>query len=189
MYRKISVEELKKLPESQFVEVKKSLNLRKEGLESLDGMINADTRKGLVIFGIAPDGNIVGIEPGNLDKAQLTLAQYIRNKFDPPLVFNIEILECSGKCLAFVSAERAPNIPYHEFDGRAFIREGSSKRQLSLSEKQALTKRRDRDQHSGPWRCDKCGSFVAMLINIEMTDQGMRKSYKCKCGGEYWPFT
>lgn len=187
MCRQISLEEVRRLTESQFVEVKKSLSLRKEGLKALDGMINADTRKGQVIFGIAPHDNIVGIEPGNLDKAQRTLAQYGRNKFDPPLCLNIEILEHNGKYLVSVSAERALNIPYHEFDGRAFIREGSSTRQLSFTEKQALTKRRDRDQHSGPWRCDRCGSLVGILGNVKVTGQGMQKSYKCSCGGEYWP--
>jgi predicted HTH transcriptional regulator len=187
MYRKVTIQDIQKLVETQSAERKKSLSLQKEGMEALDGMVNTDSRKGLVIFGVAPDGTIVGIEPGNLDKAQLSLAQHIRTKFDPPLISNIEILECDGNHLILISAERLANTPYHEYDGRAFIREGSSKRQLSLSEKQSLTKRRDRDHHTGPWKCDKCGSLVGMLMSVELTNQGMKKTYKCGCGGEFWP--
>jgi predicted HTH transcriptional regulator len=88
-----------------------------------------------------------------------------------------------------LSGQRPRYIPLYEYDGRAFIKEGSIKRILSLQEKQSLLKRRDRASHNGPWVCDKCGSWVAMLSSIKFTAEGPKKSYDCKCGGEFWPAT
>jgi predicted HTH transcriptional regulator len=187
MHMQITPEEIQKLGERQTVEFKKSLSLQKEAMEALCGMINTDNGTGIVLFGVAPDGSIVGIEPGNLDSAQKSLAQTVRQKFDPPIICSIEIVECAGKSLVLLKADRAANVSYHEYDGRAYIREGSSKRQLSFNEKQHLSKKRNRGQHNGPWRCSRCGSFVGMLSSIVITDEGIKKSYDCPCGGEFWP--
>lgn len=186
---KESLQDILKRGESQLVEFKKSLSLTNEALKSLCGMINTDAAQGIVVFGVASNGTISGIEPGNLDNAQRTLSQRIRSKFDPPITASIETVEYSGSNLVLLSAKRDTQTPYHEFDGRAFIREGTTTRQLSLAEKHALVRRRNRDQHNGPWKCDKCGSLVGMLISYAITDQGMVRSYTCSCGGEYWPPT
>ena len=185
----IDLDEIRKLGETQKVEFKKSLSLRREALEALCGMINSDNAKGKVFFGVSPDGSIEWVEEGNLDSAQKNLVQHIRDKFEPPIICSIEVLQCEGKTLLLLEADRAPGVSYHEYDGRAFIREGSTRRQLSYDEKRQLSKKRDRDQHNGPWKCDRCGSFVGMLVSIELTEYGMKKNYKCNCGGEYWPAT
>jgi ATP-dependent DNA helicase RecG len=185
----ISQEEVEKLVESQTVELKKSLSELKEGCETLCGMINSDITKGKVIFGVSPDGKPCGIDPGNLDSAQRTIAQHIKQKFDPPIICIIEVLEFEDMHLLQVKANRMSGIAYHEYGGRAYIREGTTTRQLSHQEKQHLLKKRDRDHHNGPWKCDRCGSFVGMLVSVELTEQGMKKNYKCHCGGEYWPAT
>jgi predicted component of type VI protein secretion system len=174
-------------PESQQYEWKKSLSLQREGMQSLCGMINADCARGVVAFGVGPDGEIVGVEPGNLDRAQLSLSQLINNKFEPSIQCDIRVHDEAGKKIVVVSAERNRNVPYHEFDGRAYIREGTATRQLSLSEKQNFQRKRNRDLHPGPWKCDRCGSWVGMLISMVVTDRGVCKSYSCGCGGEYWP--
>ncbi len=185
----ISQKEVQKLIESQTVEYKKSLSLMKEALEALCGMINSDIATGSVLFGVSLDGGISGIEPGNLDSAQRTLAQHIRQKFDPPIICIIAVLECKDRHLIQLKADRAPGVAYHEYGGRAYIREGSTTRQLSYQEKQHLFRKRNRDQHNGPWKCDRCGSFVGMLSSIVFTDQGIKKTYDCDCGGEFWPAT
>ena len=183
------IEDLLSHGESQELEFKKSLSLTGEGLKTLCGMINTDYGRGTVIFGKNPDGGVDGIEPGNLDTAQQTLSQKIKTNFDPQIVTDISVVEYQGKNLLKISATRSPSIPYHEYNGRAFIREGTSTRQLTLSEKQSLSKRRDRDQHNGPWRCNKCGSFVGQLQQWIFTGSNSIKSYSCECGGEYWPVT
>ena len=183
----ITPEEVQKLGERQTVEFKKSLSLQREAMEALCGMVNSDNGTGVVLFGVAPNGSVAGVEPSNLDSAQKSLALTVRQKFDPPIICSIEIVECDGKSLVLLKADRAAGISYHEYDGRAYIREGSSRRQLSFDEKQRLSKKRNRDQHNGPWRCSRCGSFVGMLSSIVITAEGIKKSYDCQCGGEFRP--
>ena len=184
---RINPDEIRKLGETQTVEFKKSLSLQKEALRALCGMINSESSTGTVVFGVSPDGSISGIDPGSLDSIQRTLTQKVRQLFDPPIIPFVEVLECDNRHLIRLKADRAPGVPYHEYDGRAYIREGSTTRQLSYQEKQQLSKKRDRDQHSGPWKCDRCGGVVGTLSIMTITDEGVHKSYACRCGGEYWP--
>lgn len=173
--------------ESQTVEWKRSLALRDEGLQSLCAMVNSDAARGTVVFGISPDGSIAGVEPGNLDTAQQSISRAIGSGFEPRLQFTVGVEKVQGKHLVLVSAERNADIPMHEFKGRAFIREGTVTRRLTLGERQSLQRRRDRDLHPGPWTCDRCGSWVGNLLSVEITALGVRKTYACPCGGEFWP--
>ena len=176
-------------PESQIFERKRSLGHHDDGLKSLCGMINAESAEGSVAFGIGPDGEIVGIEPGDLDSAQRSLSQRIINGFDPPIQHTIHVLEQQEKRVLIVKAQRNRNVPYHEFNGRASIREGTITRYLTLNEKQSLQRQRDRDLHTGPWKCNRCGTYMSGLNSIMVSSQGVHKSYACSCGGEYWPAT
>lgn len=175
--------------EGQTTEFKKSLASQREGLQALCAMVNAESARGTVLFGIAPDGTVCGVEPGNLDKAQRSLSQAIRDKFDPSLPCEIRVEQWEGKELVVLTAERLRSVPYHEYDGRAWIREGSGNRQMMLSEKDQLRRNRDRAHHPGPWKCDLCGAWVGQLISFTMTENGMQKNYNCSCGGEFWPCT
>jgi predicted HTH transcriptional regulator len=182
-------EELHRLIETQGVERKRSLAERREGLEALDAMVNADAATGHVLFGVDPEGNAIGIEPGNADKAQRSLAQHIRDQFHPAVNVEIGAVDCDGKWVLVVSGRRDRSVPLVEYDGRAFIREGSITRQLDLTEKLRIIRHRDRDQHPGPWKCDKCGSLVGQLFAVVFDGTTMRKTYECHCGGQYWPAT
>lgn len=187
--RQSPLEELVRKGESQTLEFKKSLSLQREALEALCAMLNSDLARGTVVFGIEADGNVCGIEPGNLDTAQRSLSRAIRDRFDPKPLITMEAKELNGKHVLVLSGQRDQGVPYHEYDGRSWIREGTENRKLGLAEKQQLTKRRDRDSHSGPWRCDRCGTWVGVLHGFEVTNEGMKKTYKCGCGGEFWPAT
>lgn len=189
MSQQSPLEELVREGEGQTLEFKKSLSLQREGLKALCAMVNADLARGMVVFGINADGTVCGIEQGNLDTAQRSLSQVIRDKFDPPLVVQMEVKQLNGQQVLVLRGERYRGIPYHEYDGRAWIRQGTENRLLSLAEKQQLTKRRGRDTHPGPWRCDRCGSWVGVLHSFEISSEGMKKTYRCKCGGEFWPAT
>jgi predicted HTH transcriptional regulator len=181
------LEEIVRRPESQTFERKQSLQCRDDGLKSLCGMLNTDSAAGSVAFGIGPNGEFVGVEPGNLDTAQRTIAQSIRSNFAPPIQCNIQVVESEGRSVVVVSAQRNRAVPYHELDGRAFIREGTTTRQLTLGERQHLQRQRNRDLHTGPWKCDRCGAVAGTFSGIVVTDQGVHKSYACSCGGEFWP--
>jgi len=185
----MTIEDVYRLIETQGVERKQSLSEKKKGFESLNAMVNADAAAGQVIFGVAPDGAIVGIELGDVDKAQRSLAQHIRDKFCPAINFEIEAVDCNGKWVLIVRGKREPHVPLCEYDGKAYIREGSVTRQLQLTEKLRIIRYRDRDQHPGPWRCDKCGSLVGQFYGTVFDGKTMRRTYKCACGGEYWPAT
>ena len=186
---RIDAEEIRKLGETQTVEFKKSLSLQKEAFKALCGMINSDSAKGTVVFGISPDRSIAGIEAGNLDSVQKPLAQNVHQGFDPTIIPTITVLECEDRHLIRLDADRASGVPYHEYDGRAYIREGTTTRQLSYDEKRQPAKKRGRDQHSGPWKCERCGAVVGTPSRMTITDEGVHKSYACDCGGEYWPIT
>ena len=185
----MDLSELLREGEGQSLEFKKSLSLRREGLEALCAMLNADVARGIVLFGVEPDGSVCGVEPGNSDKAQRSLSQAIGSGFEPPLIAEIWIDMFQEKPVLVLAAQRDPAVPYHEYDGRAWIRQGSQKRQLSLSEKDQLRRKRDRAFHPGPWKCDRCGSIAGTLSCITVTDQGVQKTYDCHCGGQFWPVT
>lgn len=57
--------------ETQSVEFKKSLSQMKEGCKALCGMLNAEVGAGMVLFGISPENDVVGIR-GNLDSTHST---------------------------------------------------------------------------------------------------------------------
>ncbi len=175
--------------EGQTREFKNSLSLRRQALDALCAMVNADTAQGTVIFGVAPDGTVSGVEDGNMDSAQRSLTQAIITGFDPPLQPQVEIAQLSGKTLVVLTARRLPSVPYHEYEGRAWIRQGSENRRLGVSEKDALQKKRNRSQHLGPWKCDRCGRGVGQLIGVKITESGMERIYDCSCSGEFWPCT
>ena len=184
-----SLENLLEQGESQTLEFKRSLRLRREGLEALCAMVNADSAFGIVIFGVENNGSVCGIEQGNLDQTQRSLSQAIDSGFDPPIAVQIEIGELNDRQILVLRAERSRSVPYHEYDGRAWIRQGTETRRLTLSQRQQLERRRNRDLHPGPWRCDRCGTSVLQLISGEFTNEGIVRTYRCSCGGEFWPVT
>jgi predicted HTH transcriptional regulator len=182
------IKKLLEQPESQTFEWKRSLTQRDEGLKSLCGMVNTDAANGAIAFGIAPGGKLVGIDPGNLDKAQRSLEQTIGDKFQPRLLCTIAVIEFRGKHFLLVEATRHREVPYHEFDGRAHIREGTVTRQLNYDEKMSLQRKRRRDLHQGPWKCDRCGLSPLVFLAATYSAEGVpERNYKCECGGEYWP--
>jgi predicted HTH transcriptional regulator len=192
MYQRVERGEIEQLcRETQLVECKKGLAESRRGCGSLCAMLNADTAKGLVMFGVDPNGTIVGLEPGDLDKAQRSLAQHLRDSLDPPIPVNVEVLECDHKFVLLLSAERPPTVPLVEYDGRALIREGSTTRRLSLGERGGIERRRARSTHPGPWTCDRCGRLAGIHPpTLIANDKGEPVlSYACSCGGEWWPAT
>ncbi len=191
MARVMTAAEVRQLGETQAVEFKKTLAEQKDGVRALCGMLNTDASAGVVVFGVAPDGTIAGLD-GNLDSGQRSLRQFIAQKVDPPAVnLDLELVTCDGATLLLLSALRPKSVPYHEFDGRTPIREGSETRDLKLAEKQRLARLRDRSHHQGPWRCDRCGAFCMMLVagtfKVGPGGTTYEPGYACQCGGEYWP--
>lgn len=185
----ISIEDIRALGETQTLEFKRSLSLIKEGFVDLCAMVNAASAKGVVIFGVEPNGEVCGLGDTNLDSAQRTLALHAKQKIDPPLNPEIHPFLCQDRPILLLMASRSREVPFHEYDGRAYVRVGSASQQMSLAEKQQLLVSRNRDLHHGPWRCDRCGAFAGMVSSIEVTSDGPKKTYRHSCGGEWWPAT
>jgi len=136
----LDIERILQTGETQSVEFKKSLSQRKEGCKTLCGMLNAKVDAGMVLFGISPENEVVGIG-GNLDSTQRSLVQHIQQKYDPSIKVSIQIEEYEDKKILILSAKRSNDVCYYEYDGRAFFREGSTTRCLSIQEKQSLNNR------------------------------------------------
>jgi hypothetical protein len=117
------------------------------------------------------------------------MMQVTAAKFEPRLVVTTEVQELDARRVLVLTASRFTGIAYHEFDGRAFIREGTTTRRLTLIEKNALARARNRDLHPGPWKCSQCNSWVGLLGSAKVTEHGVERSYRCGCGGEFWPAT
>jgi predicted HTH transcriptional regulator len=187
--RHLSGPDLLGLGESQVLEFKRSGSLLKEAFADLCGMVNAASSRGTVVFGVEPTGHVCGLGETNLDSFQQTLSGHAGQKLEPPMPIEIESAYCDEKPIVLLRALRNRAVPYHEYGGRAYIREGSVTRQLTLLEKQRLATSRNRDLHNGPWICDRCGAFAGSISSIEITASGARKAYKHRCGGEWWPAT
>src|SRR5690348_14364516 len=93
-------------PESQTWERKRSLALAREAFESLCGMVNTEAASGTVVFGVGPEGESVGVEPGDLDRAQQSMRQKIKAKFEPQLQYSIDVVVHSEKNFLLVRAHR-----------------------------------------------------------------------------------
>lgn len=170
--------------ETQSIEWKQTLNELDKGLDQLCGMLNTDAGFGELRFGYKPSGEVVGLQ-GDLDTAQRSIAQKIKSGFDPSIHANIELLVLDQHSVIHVSVRRSKSVPYHQFKGRAMIREGSQARALTVAEQNALRKRRSRDDHNGPWQCDRGNCSMGFMAVATFPSGG--RSYNCDCGGEYWP--
>ena len=137
----MNIEKILQTGETQSVEFKKSLSEMKEGCKTLCGMLNTEIGTGMVLFGISPENDVVGVD-GNLDSMQKTLVQHIRQKFDPSIICSVKIVDCKDKKIVILSAKRPKDVCYYEYGGRAFIKEGSTKRCLSIQEKESLNNSR-----------------------------------------------
>ncbi len=182
----MNIDKILSVGETQEIEFKQSMSLLKEGCKALCGMLNTDQGSGAVFFGINDSNEVVGID-GNIDSTQKKISLHISTKFDPKLKHSIQLLSKNNLTVLVLFAKRAEDVSFYEYDGRGYIKEGSTKRTLTILEKNNLEKCRNRNNHNGPWKCDKCATFIGMLGSIALTDKGPKKNYKCNCGGEYWP--
>jgi predicted HTH transcriptional regulator len=154
-------------------------------------MVNADASHGAILFGVSDKGVPVGVEDANLDRSQKKIFDKGK-KFDPRLPLDIRVCFRDDKAVIVVGAARvAPDL--HEYDGRAYVREGGATRRLCMEERRHLVRRRRRDEHSpqfGQWVCDRCGALSTSVRWSLSTSGGVVSrsvDYRHDCGGEFWP--
>ena len=130
--------------EGQKVELKRSLRQLNRALVALCGMLNANGGEASVVFGVEPDGTVVGIDPANLDSAQRSLSRAVQNNIAPTLRPRLEVRELEGETLLVLHARRPHGVPLYECQGQAYIRVGSETLRMSAFERHALTDRRSK---------------------------------------------
>ncbi len=85
----------------------------------------ANTRGGVVLFGVDDDGSIVGVES---EKSELDLIEKAGNYFcDPPVPLNIDIVPFNHKDVIVATIDESTNKPHyvvhiHSDESKAFIR-------------------------------------------------------------------
>lgn len=113
--------------EGPTLEFKRSTAELREGLRTACGFLNG--KGGTVLFGVGPEGEIIGQEIS--DKTLRELAQAL-NAFEPPASLYTERVAIgkSREVLALRAEGALSTIPY-TFEGRAYERVQSTTRQMS----------------------------------------------------------
>lgn len=107
--------------ESETVEFKKSTSLLRECIETICAFAN--TRGGIVFFGISDSGEILGQQV--TDDTLRNIANSIALNTEPKLYPSVTKKEIDGKFCAVVAIEESPLKPHLAY-GRPYIRVGTS---------------------------------------------------------------
>jgi ATP-dependent DNA helicase RecG len=119
--------------ESETLEFKRTTGERRAGTQTLCGMLNH--RGGRVLFGIEPDGRIIGQMVS--DHTIEEVAQELR-EIDPPVFPSIERVDvAAGRQVLVVTVSQGSNRPY-SYKGRAYRRVGNTTPELSGHEYQRM---------------------------------------------------
>jgi ATP-dependent DNA helicase RecG len=115
--------------ESETLELKRTTGERREATRTICAMLNH--RGGRVIFGVEPDGRIIGQMVS--DRTVEEVAQEL-GEIEPPVFPGIERVDfAEGRQLLVVTAQPGSGQPY-SYRGQAYRRVGNTSRQLSREE-------------------------------------------------------
>jgi predicted HTH transcriptional regulator len=115
--------------ESETVEFKSSLSELKEGIVSMVAMLNK-TGSGTVYFGIADDGNLVGVNIGKDTLKNLTSTVF--DSTDPHIIPSVEVLEEAGK--NYICVKVTGNSRPYLYKGVVYVRTGEEDRKAPADE-------------------------------------------------------
>jgi len=117
------------LGESETLEFKKSLSKQARALETAAAFANGDG--GWILFGVKPDGNIIGVDTGA--NTLENLAEAFHHQTDPIIYPSINIVAVEGRTIIAVRVPAGSDKPY-TYKGAAYKRVGRTTQQLSRSE-------------------------------------------------------
>ena len=118
------------LGEDSTIEFKRELPHRESLAEEIAAFANANG--GVILIGVDDDGEIVGIDRQDLDRAERTAVEVCRDSIDPTVHILTEKLRMDDKILLKIGVPRSLFV--HESSGRYFIRQGSSKRRMNTEQ-------------------------------------------------------
>lgn len=149
--------------ESEVLEFKRTTGQRREGTRTLSAMLNH--RGGRVLFGVEPDGRVVGQQVG--DRTIEELSHEIQN-IDPPSFPTIDRVDLNnGLSVLVVSVGSGANKPYSHH-GQAYRRVGNTTLAMSRDENNRVLLERLHGEHR--WENEPAGDWtVADLDAVEIT--------------------
>ena len=112
--------------EGQTVEFKKSLSEEDQAIEALSAFANADG--GTVLFGVRPDGHVIGVTVGS--NTVENLANKVARSLYPQITPRIDTVAIDGQTIIAMTIEKASKGKVI-FAGRAFRRSGKTNQQMS----------------------------------------------------------
>ncbi len=123
------IQSLVRQGESELIEFKKTSGERREAMHTLCAMLNH--RGGRVLFGVAPDGQILGQQVS--DHTVEEIAQEIQ-QIEPSIFPQVDRIDLpSGRQIIAVHVTTGPNRPY-SYKGQAYRRVGNTSPKMSREE-------------------------------------------------------
>jgi ATP-dependent DNA helicase RecG len=145
--------------ESETLELKRSTGQRREGVRTLCAMLNQ--RGGRVLFGVEPDGRVVGRQVG--DHTIEEMAQEIQ-EIDPPAFPGIDRVELgNGSAVLVMSVGTGQNRPY-SCRGQAYRRVGNTSPPMSRDEYNRVLLERLHGEHR--WENEPAAGWAAEDLDV-----------------------
>jgi ATP-dependent DNA helicase RecG len=119
--------------ESETLEFKRSVAELEQVVETVVALAN--TRGGLVLIGIGPDGRVVGVDVGQVTGERV--ANRITGNTDPAIYPSVQVVEVGGRKVFAIVVAESDNKP-HLAAGRAFKRVGATTVQMRRDEYERL---------------------------------------------------
>ena len=135
-----------------------------QGLKGICAMLNTNGR-GTLACGVRDDGTIVGVT-GDLDALMRSRSQTITAKFNPVILHQWHVVHHPEGKVLVLQADRSPDTDVQSYDGRVFVREGTSNKQLTVTAALALQRSRAAGPLIGPHVCPNCGYRSALGMQI-----------------------
>jgi ATP-dependent DNA helicase RecG len=122
------------LGEDSTIEFKKELSPKKDERSKLADEIAAfaNAEGGVILIGVDDNGEIVGIDSGNLNQSEKIVIEICRDSIEPPVNIHTEKLNIDDKPILKIEISRSLFV--HKSPNGYFRRQGSSKREMPTEE-------------------------------------------------------
>ncbi len=154
--------------ETHAVEFKESLSLKDEIGEAVSALSN--THGGLILVGVSDKKEVVGVQIGK--KTLEDLANYIKQHTDNHVFPKISTVRVEDKDVIVINVKESDEKPVF-FKGKAYIRVGKSRHQLSASEIRKLAKESGKKAY---WDEQVCEGASLKDIDNEKIKAFLRKA-------------
>ena len=114
------------LGEDATIEFKRKLPHRNSLADEIAAFANA--KGGVILIGIDDDGEVVGIDRHELNRAEKTVVEICQDSIDPIVLIFTEKLRLDDKNLLKIEVPRSLFV--HKTSNGYFVRQGSSKREM-----------------------------------------------------------